>query len=174
MNPLCGSTSSCGLSSSRSIRYETAKVSALSAAAGIPGILALPATVPADVAQYVGHMLRIAQKLACLYSRPELFSDDGEDVDDATKGVLTLFFGVMFGTQSANASTTSPSTTSPSIARCDGSASGSPARCFPSLLAIGRQVAREEVVHTPAESASSSASASCDYREGLPHDKTGG
>ncbi|MFI1952987.1 hypothetical protein ACH437_14240 [Streptomyces xinghaiensis] len=85
-----------------SIRYETAKVSALSAAAGMPGIFALPATVPADVAQYVGHMLRIAQKLAYLYSWPELFSEEG-DVDDATKGVLTLFFGVMFGTQSANA-----------------------------------------------------------------------
>lgn len=85
-----------------SIRYETAKVSALSAAAGIPGILALPATVPADTAQYVGHMLRIAQKLAYLYSWPDLFSDEGDDVDDATKGVLTLFFGVMFGTKSAN------------------------------------------------------------------------
>jgi hypothetical protein len=85
-----------------SIRYETAKVSALSAAAGIPGVLALPATIPADLAQYVGHMLRIAQKLAYLYSWPELFSDEGDDVDDATKGVLTLFFGVMFGTQSAN------------------------------------------------------------------------
>lgn len=85
-----------------SIRYETAKVSALSAAAGIPGIIALPATVPADMAQYFGHMLRIAQKLAYLYSWPDLFSDDGDDVDDATMGVLTLFFGVMFGTQSAN------------------------------------------------------------------------
>ncbi|CCK30494.1 hypothetical protein BN159_6115 [Streptomyces davaonensis JCM 4913] len=86
-----------------SIRYETAKVSALSAAAGIPGVLALPATVPADLAQYVGHMLRIAQKLAYLYSWPDLFSDEGDDVDDATMAVLTLFFGVMFGTQSANA-----------------------------------------------------------------------
>ncbi|MBK3627725.1 hypothetical protein JHN59_23355 [Streptomyces sp. MBT49] len=86
-----------------SIRFETGKVSALSAAAGIPGILALPATVPADLAQYVGHMLRIAQKLAYLYSWPDLFSEEGDDVDDATMGVLTLFFGVMFGTQSANA-----------------------------------------------------------------------
>lgn len=86
-----------------SIRYETAKVSALSAAAGIPGILALPATVPADVAQYFGHMVRIAQKLAYLYNWPDLFSDEGDDVDDATMGVLTLFFGVMFGTQTANA-----------------------------------------------------------------------
>lgn len=86
-----------------SIRFETGKVSALSAAAGIPGILALPVTVPADVAQYFGHMVRIAQKLAYLYSWPDLFSDEGDDVGDATMGVLTLFFGVMFGTQSANA-----------------------------------------------------------------------
>ncbi|MFD8349013.1 hypothetical protein ACFV1X_08715 [Streptomyces coelicoflavus] len=86
-----------------SIRFETGKVSALSAAAGIPGILALPVTVPADVAQYFGHMVRIAQKLAYLYSWPDLFSDEGDDVDDATMGMLTLFFGVMFGTQSANA-----------------------------------------------------------------------
>lgn len=86
-----------------SIRYETAKVSALSAAAGIPGVLALPATVPADMAQYFGHMVRIAQKLAYLYNWPDLFSEDGDDLDDATMGVLTLFFGVMFGTQSANA-----------------------------------------------------------------------
>jgi len=86
-----------------SIRYETAKVSALSAAAGIPGLLFLPATVPADMAQYFGHLLRIAQKLAYLYSWPDLLSDDGDELDDATKGVLTLFVGVMFGTQSANA-----------------------------------------------------------------------
>jgi hypothetical protein len=86
-----------------SIKYETAKVSAISAAAGIPGLVFLPATVPADMAQYFGHMLRVAQKLAYLYSWPDLFSDDGDEVDDATKGVLTLFVGVMFGTQSANA-----------------------------------------------------------------------
>jgi hypothetical protein len=85
-----------------SIGYETAKVSVLSAAAGIPGFVALPATISADMAQYVGHMLRIAQKLAYLYSWPDLFSGDGDDVDDATKGMLTLFVGVMFGTQSAN------------------------------------------------------------------------
>ncbi|MFJ9594648.1 hypothetical protein ACIRS3_17995 [Streptomyces virginiae] len=86
-----------------SISYETTKASALSAGAGIPGLLFLPATVPADVAQYFGHMLRIAQKLAYLYSWPDLFSGENDDIDDATKGVLTLFIGVMFGTQSANA-----------------------------------------------------------------------
>ncbi|MFK4146868.1 hypothetical protein [Streptomyces sp. NPDC004065] len=85
-----------------SIKYETAKVSAMSAAAGLPGLVFLPATVPADLAQYLGHMLRISQKLAYLYSWPDLFSGEGDDIDDATEGVLTLFVGVMFGTQSAN------------------------------------------------------------------------
>jgi hypothetical protein len=86
-----------------SIKYEAAKVSTLSAAAGIPGLLFLPATVPADAAQHFGHLLRIAQKLAYLYSWPDLFSHDSDGLDDATEGILTLFFGVMFGTQQANA-----------------------------------------------------------------------
>ncbi|MFJ4869184.1 hypothetical protein [Streptomyces sp. NPDC088757] len=85
-----------------SITYETSKAGALSAAAGVPGIFALPLTVPSDMAQYMGHMLRIAQKLAYLYSWPDLLSTSSDDLDDATKGVLTLFVGVMFGTQSAN------------------------------------------------------------------------
>ncbi|MFJ5229094.1 hypothetical protein ACIQBJ_04250 [Kitasatospora sp. NPDC088391] len=85
-----------------SIAYETSKASALSAAAGLPGLLFLPATLPADTAQYFGHMLRISQKLAYLYSWPDLFSGE-DDLDDATKGLLTLFLGVMFGVNRANA-----------------------------------------------------------------------
>lgn len=85
-----------------SIKYETAKVTALSAAAGIPGGLAMFGTVPADTVQNFAHVLRIAQKLAYLYSWPDLFSSDGDEMDDATKGVFTLFIGVMFGTQAAN------------------------------------------------------------------------
>ncbi|GAB3606751.1 hypothetical protein GCM10027413_21600 [Conyzicola nivalis] len=85
-----------------SIKYETAKVTGLSAAAGIPGGFALVGTVPADFAQNFAHVLRIAQKLAYLYSWPNLFAADGEEPDDATKGMLTLFVGVMFGAQAAN------------------------------------------------------------------------
>lgn len=85
-----------------SIRYESTKVTALSAAAGIPGGLALMGTLPADVVQTIAHILRIAQKLAYLYSWPELFDGEGDEVDDATSGMLTLFVGVMFGVQAAN------------------------------------------------------------------------
>jgi hypothetical protein len=84
-----------------SIAYETSKVTGLSALAGIPGGLAMIGTVPADLAQYMGHMLRIAQKLAYIYSWPDLFADDGEEVDEATESMLILFVGVMFGVQIA-------------------------------------------------------------------------
>lgn len=85
-----------------SINLETTKVTLISAAAGIPGGFAMLGTVPADTIQYFAHMLRIAQKLAYLYSWPDLFAGDGNDMDDATKGVLTLFVGVMFGVHAAN------------------------------------------------------------------------
>lgn len=87
---------------STSIAYETSKVTGLSTLSGIPGGFAMLGTVPADLVQYMGHMLRIAQKLAYIYSWPDLFADDdGDDVDEATQSMLILFVGVMFGVQIA-------------------------------------------------------------------------
>jgi len=82
-----------------SIAFETSKAAGLSAAAGLPGGLVMIGTVPADAAQYIGHMLRIAQKLAYVYSWPDLF--DGDDLDEATAAILTLFVGAMIGVQAA-------------------------------------------------------------------------
>ncbi|WP_232550041.1 EcsC family protein [Propioniciclava soli] len=84
-----------------SIAYETTKAAGMSAAAGIPGGLWVIATVPVDAAQYLGHMLRIAQKLAYIYSWPDLFADGGDEIDEATEGILILFVGVMAGVQLA-------------------------------------------------------------------------
>lgn len=85
-----------------SIRYETGKAAALSAAAGLPGGLMMAATVPADLAQYFGHVLRVAQKLAYLYSWPDLGVGDGSGgLDEETESLLTLFVGVMFGVSAA-------------------------------------------------------------------------
>lgn len=84
-----------------SIAYETSKVTGISTLAGIPGGIAMLGTVPADMAQYIGHMLRISQKLAYIYSWPDLFADDGDEIDEATEGILTLFVGVMVGVQFA-------------------------------------------------------------------------
>ena len=89
-----------------SIKYETSKVTGISTAAGIPGGLALVGTVPADMAQYIGHMVRIAQKLAYIYSWPDLFHGKPGEIDEATEGILTLFLGVMMGVQYAQSGVT--------------------------------------------------------------------
>lgn len=82
------------------IVYETNKVSAISFATGIPGGFALFGTVPADLVQYFGHILRILQKLVYLYDWEDLFNDDA-GMDDETTNLLTLFVGVMFGVNGA-------------------------------------------------------------------------
>lgn len=84
-----------------SIRYEATKVTALSAISGIPGGLAMIGTVPADLAQYFAHVLRICQKLAYLYGWENLFTGTEEEIDDETKNLLILFMGVMFGANGA-------------------------------------------------------------------------
>ncbi len=85
------------------IKNETGRVTTISAAAGIPGGFAAFGTVPADVAQYYGHILRVVQKLAYIYSWPELFDDESDGLDSATESMLTLFIGVMFGVNAAQA-----------------------------------------------------------------------
>ena len=87
------------------IDHETTKVTTLSFAAGIPGGLAMLGTVPADLAQYFGHVLRIAQKLIYLYGWQELFDENGH-MDDGTANLLTLFVGVMFGVNGATSAIT--------------------------------------------------------------------
>lgn len=83
------------------INYETNKVTALSAAAGIPGGFAMLGTVPADTAQYFAHIIRILQKLMYLYGWQELYNQDGQ-VDDETLNKITIFVGIMFGVNAAN------------------------------------------------------------------------
>ena len=84
-----------------SIKYETLEVTAVSAIAGIPGGLAMAATIPADITQYFVFMIRAAQKLAYLYGYPEIeLSEDF--LDDAAMNELLIFLGVMLGVQEAN------------------------------------------------------------------------
>lgn len=82
------------------ITAETTKVTALSAAAGIPGGLAMIGTVPADLVQYFGHILRILQELIYLYGWQDL-KLDVKEMSEETKNILTLFVGVMFGVDGA-------------------------------------------------------------------------
>lgn len=83
-----------------SINYEATKVSGISFFSGLPGGLTMIGTIPADLTQYFGHVLRILQKLIYLYGWEELSSMDGH-IDDETTNILTLFVGVMFGVNGA-------------------------------------------------------------------------
>ncbi len=82
------------------INYETNKVSSISFLTGLPGGIAMFGTIPADITQYLGHILRILQKLAYLYGWDE-FIKPNEKLDDNTANILTLFIGVMFGVNGA-------------------------------------------------------------------------
>lgn len=86
------------------IQYERNKVSGLALALGMPGGLAMAATIPADVAQYYGHMLIVAQKLLYLYGFPEIaMNEKGQKLDSETMNILLICLGVMNGAAGANA-----------------------------------------------------------------------
>lgn len=82
------------------INAETIKVTAVSTAAGIPGGLAMAATIPADLAQFYGHIIRIAQELAYIYGWDEMFTESSA-LDAGTESQLVLFIGVMAGVEAA-------------------------------------------------------------------------
>ena len=83
------------------INSHLATATVTSTAAGIPGGLAMAATMPADIAQYYWHVLVVAQKLGYLYGWPDLLDEKGQ-ITEGTRNVLTLFVGVMFGAQAAS------------------------------------------------------------------------
>lgn len=76
------------------IEFETKKCAGLSFLAGIPGGVALAGTVPADLAQYFAHVMRIEQKLAYLYGWQSFLSPEDE-VDDETLMKLIVLMGIM-------------------------------------------------------------------------------
>lgn len=85
------------------IDYETNKSSILSFAAGIPGGVAMAATMPADLVQYFGHMFRIMQKLLYLYDCECLLNTGSgvNEIDDETRNIIILMMGIMFGVDQA-------------------------------------------------------------------------
>jgi len=69
--------------------------------AGLPGGLAMAATIPVDTLQFFGVALMIAQELAYLYGFEDLWKDDSID-SERVKNELILFLGAMFGVGGAN------------------------------------------------------------------------
>lgn len=85
------------------IKYERNCVSGISTALSMPGGLAMAATIPTDIAQYYGYMLRATQKLMYLYGFPEIdTSEKNGTFDSETVNTLTICLGVMYGVAGAN------------------------------------------------------------------------
>lgn len=85
------------------IRFERNAVSGISTALSMPGGAAAVATIPADIVQYYGYMIRAAQKMLYLYGFPELeVTDDGVNLDSETINSLTVCLGIMYGVAKAN------------------------------------------------------------------------
>ena len=79
---------------SNAIGSHTAKATAISAISGIPGGVAILATVPADLANYYFHVVAVGQKLGYLYGFPDMVDDHGQLTPDG-EIMLTAFIGVM-------------------------------------------------------------------------------
>jgi len=84
------------------IQYERLRVSGISAALSTPGGIAMVATLPTDIAQYYGYMLRAAQKLLYLYGFPEIDINSEQLLDSATMNTIIVCMGVMYGVAGAN------------------------------------------------------------------------
>lgn len=80
------------------IAFHTGMAASISFATGLPGGWWMAATIPADLSQFYFHVIVVAQKLAYLYGWPAF---DDEEPSDEFLAILTLFIGVMSGTQAA-------------------------------------------------------------------------
>lgn len=84
------------------IQNERLKVSGISVALGTPGGAAMAATIPADIGQYYGCLLRVAQKLLYLYGFPQIeYQEENQSFDTETMNQIILCLGVMFGVANA-------------------------------------------------------------------------
>ncbi|MHC5216465.1 bacteriochlorophyll 4-vinyl reductase [Enterococcus sp. LJL128] len=82
------------------IHSITAQSSAISFATGIPGGLAMAATIPADIAQFYGYSLKLAQEISYIYGYDNIWNQQGELTEEA-KNTLILYLGIMLGVTSA-------------------------------------------------------------------------
>ena len=83
------------------INYHTMLATTASTIAGLPGGLAMAATIPGDLTQYYFHVFVLSQKLAYLYGFPD-FCDEEGNLSDAASDLLTIFLGSMMGAHVAD------------------------------------------------------------------------
>lgn len=84
----------------RIINERTIVSTGASFVAGLPGGLAMAATIPADLLQFYAVALRMAQELAYLYGEADLWNGEFLDNDRVTNQLI-LYCGVMLGASGA-------------------------------------------------------------------------
>lgn len=82
------------------INSNVLKSSSISFASGLPGGVAIAATIPADMAQFYGYSLKLAQEISYVYGYQDIWTNQDELTEDA-KNTLILYLGIMFGVSSA-------------------------------------------------------------------------
>lgn len=85
----------------RIVNERTLVSSGVSFAAGVPGGFAMAATIPADVLQFYGVALRLAQEIAYLYGEEDLWCSSTLDSEKVTNQLI-LYCGVMLGASGAS------------------------------------------------------------------------
>jgi len=83
------------------INRHTTLATTASTIAGLPGGLAMAATIPGDITQYYFHVVVLSQKLAYLYGFPDFCDDEGQ-LTEMTSDLLTIFMGAMMGVKVAD------------------------------------------------------------------------
>ena len=84
----------------RIIKERTAISTGASVVAGLPGGVALAATMTLDVVQFYGIALRMAQELVYLYGEADIWCEETPDPDRVTNQLI-LYCGVMLGVSGA-------------------------------------------------------------------------
>lgn len=79
---------------------RTSQSSIASFVSGLPGGLAMAATIPADVLQFFAMALKLAQELSYIYGASDIWQDGTVD-DEKVRNQLILYCGVMFGVSGA-------------------------------------------------------------------------
>ncbi len=85
------------------VKNSTNKSSVISFASGLPSNPALMmAAGGADVLQYFGFAINMAQKIAYLFGEDELFDENATEISEAAKTRIIAYLGVMFGAAGAS------------------------------------------------------------------------
>ena len=86
------------------IKSSAAKTSAASFASGLAGSpITMAAAGGADVAQYFGFAINLAQQIAYLFGEDELFDTGGEELSEEAQMRVVAYLGAMFGAAGAAA-----------------------------------------------------------------------